>query len=385
MVNFTSKSKTSKILQMLKLEKGEKSFTGRKIIFFASLLWLPMLFLSVYESSALNPTLAIPFLMDYAVYARFLIALPMIFIAERSIRLQNINTIEYFINSGIIAENNIDKFQRLLNRVIQAGESVYTEIITLVMAYLMVILFWSNFDIGLYGTTWSFVPGSDNIFSLAGYWYYYFAIPIYQFLFFRMFFRYLLWAIFMWRISRMKLNLYPTNPDLSAGLGFLGVSLLGFSLLGFAQSSVLSGEMANRIAYMGEIIWNNIYVIISSAVGAAFLYFFPAFFFVKKLYHLKLKGLLEYGVITSRQSNAFYEKWIVGTKREPNEFLETGDFSSLTDMNTSYDIIQKMRLVPLEIRKVLFMVLIILAPYTMLFLISYPIQEIFEFLLKFIM
>ena len=56
---------------------------------------------------------------------------------------------------------------------------------------------------------------------LAGWWAGLVAMPVLQFLFLRWFFRFFIWARFLWQVSRMDLDLEPTHPDGTAGLHFL--------------------------------------------------------------------------------------------------------------------------------------------------------------------
>lgn len=378
--NFISKGKKSKILEKLKLEKGDESYTFRKAILLSLVLWLPMLILTIVENTTLSSSIKIPFLGDFVVYARFFVALPMLFFTEKTIKFQTNNTINYFLDSGIIADNNIEDFQFNLKRILNLRDSRIPKVIILIIAYIIVFIFWKSFDQSYVESSWLINKQSGSDLSYAGYWYFLIAAPVYHFVLYVLIWKYLLWAVFMWKISRMKLNLFPTNPDLSAGLGFLGYSLLSFAFIGFAQSSVFSGEIANKIAFMGDTLKDNRLIIFGSVIILSFIYFFPSLFFMSKLYSSKLKGILEYGVLTSKQSLVFSQKWI---KDKYNEFLDTGDFSSLTDLNTSYDIIQKMRTVPIEKRKIISIMVIIAVPYAPLLLLAFPANELFDFILNF--
>ena len=57
---------------------------------------------------------------------------------------------------------------------------------------------------------------------------------------------FLLWAWFLFRVSRLDLELTPTHPDRAGGLGFLGWGLASFSLVLMAVSAVLSGSFGPR-------------------------------------------------------------------------------------------------------------------------------------------
>jgi hypothetical protein len=370
----------SKILEKLHLEKGYESYNYRKAIMLSLVLWLPMLILTFIENTAYGSIIKIPFILDYVVYARFFVALPMLFYAQKTVQHQSNNTIKYFLDSGIISDNNVEDFQRKLKRILELRDSKLSRIILFVFAYVIVFIFWKSFDESYVESSWLISRKGVHALSYAGYWYFFVAAPMFHFVLYLMVWKYLLWAAFMWKISRMELNLYPTNPDLTAGLGFIGYSIVSFAFVGFAQSSVMSGEIANKIAYMGDNLSSNKLLIVASVAGLTLMYLFPAFFFINKLYLAKLKGILEYGVLTIKQSKAFHKKWLM---EKYDEFLATGDFSALTDLNTSYDVIQKMRTVPVETRKIMTMALIIALPFAPLVLLAFPANEILEFVLKF--
>ncbi len=49
----------------------------------------------------------------------------------------------------------------------------------------------------------------------------------------------IIWARFLWQVSRIDLDLIPTHPDRSAGLGFLGGSAFALSPLLSAHGVVI--------------------------------------------------------------------------------------------------------------------------------------------------
>jgi len=69
--------------------------------------------------------------------------------------------------------------------------------------------------------------GSDL--SLAGWWYGYVSLPIFQFLLVRWYFRLFIWTRFLWQVSRIDLQLIPTHPDRVGGVGFLSGAIYAFA------------------------------------------------------------------------------------------------------------------------------------------------------------
>ena len=86
----------------------------------------------------------------------------------------------------------------------------------------------------------------------AGWWYILVSLPILVFFLLRWFWIFLLWAWFLFRVSRLELELTPTHPDRAGGLGFLGWGLACFALVLMAVSAVLSGSFAREILHRGS-------------------------------------------------------------------------------------------------------------------------------------
>ena len=54
----------------------------QRILVISLLAWLPLLVLSVVEGQALGGRAAVPFLLDVEAHVRFLVALPLLIVAE---------------------------------------------------------------------------------------------------------------------------------------------------------------------------------------------------------------------------------------------------------------------------------------------------------------
>src|SRR4030095_2723626 len=58
------------------------ALVGRRISGIPTIAWLPLLILSAYQGLAVGHAVAVPFLYDIEVHARYLLAIPMLLIAE---------------------------------------------------------------------------------------------------------------------------------------------------------------------------------------------------------------------------------------------------------------------------------------------------------------
>ncbi|MGH9651353.1 MAG: hypothetical protein ACRD3I_12895, partial [Terriglobales bacterium] len=71
-----------RLMQRFGLIRGEGPAVARRIAAFLLITWIPLLAFSLIESRAIGPTPRASFLLDFSAYARFFLAVPMLFVAE---------------------------------------------------------------------------------------------------------------------------------------------------------------------------------------------------------------------------------------------------------------------------------------------------------------
>ena len=82
-------------------------------------------------------------------------------------------------------------------------------------------------------------------------WFALLSVPIYRVLLYWWIWLIAMWAIFLRRVSVLRLNCKATHPDRTTGLEFLLETPRYFGLIAFAASAVVAGGFANQIAYEG--------------------------------------------------------------------------------------------------------------------------------------
>src|SRR5262245_48842378 len=70
------------LLQRLGLFRFALPNVLRRIVLVVALTWLPLLLLSLKDGVAVGHRVSIPFLFDFSMYGRFLLALPLLLVAE---------------------------------------------------------------------------------------------------------------------------------------------------------------------------------------------------------------------------------------------------------------------------------------------------------------
>ncbi len=198
----------------------------RRIVFLSLFAWLPLLILSLIDGKALG-SVGLPFLYDIEMHARFLLALPLLIVAELMVHQRMRLVVGQFIDREIISVEVLPKFKVVIDSAMKLRNSVVIELILVILIFVAGYYLWSTVSgmgkIGSSAGTWhTSAAGIGAQLSPAGYWYSFVSRPLFQFIPLRWYFRLLIWARLLWQISRLELNLIPTHPDRAAGLGFLG-------------------------------------------------------------------------------------------------------------------------------------------------------------------
>jgi hypothetical protein len=212
--------------------------------------------------------------------------------------------------------------------------------------------------------------------TAAGIWYVFISIPTLQFILLRWYVRFLIWYRFLWQVSRMPLNLIPTHPDRSGGLGFLGAVSYTFGPVLFAQGAMLAGLIASNVLYNGgKLLSFKLYA--GSFVGFFVCAIFgPLLMFSPQMGSTRRKGLADYGLLAQRYVERFRDKWIPSNGIKSDELLGTGDIQSLADLGNSYSVVQEMRLVPFSLKDVSRLAAATAAPMVPLLLLVWSPEEV---------
>jgi hypothetical protein len=354
----------------------------RRVLVITLFAWLPLLFLSLVDGRAFGGALKIPFLYDIEAHVRFLVALPMLIVAEVMVHRRISPLAERLVHRRIVVTEDLPKFNAALNSALRARNSVTLEVILLVLVYTLGMWIWRS-QIALGSATWYAVPEPQRLhLTLVGYWYAFVSIPIFQFILLRWYMRLVLWFRFLWQVSRLNLHLTAAHPDRAGGIGFLGKSSTAFYTILFAQGALLSGVVASRVLYDGRSLL-SFKMEAAGLVGLIVLCVLgPLVMFTPLLARTKRKGSSEYGLLANRYVFGFEEKWIRNGAEETSELLGTADLQSLADLGNSYSVVREMRIVPFGLQDITQLVAVTAAPLLPLMLTIFSLEELLGRLLK---
>jgi len=353
---------------------------GRTALILAAITWAPLFVLCGFEG-LLFGRVKMPFFYDIAAHTRFLVAVPVLVLADIPVGLSLRQVMGHFVGAHLVRDDELGKFEKIIRDSLRFRDSHVGEIIVLVVTYLATYnaLFGASSQSG----TW-FRPETGQGLTLVGYWYALVALPIFQFLIFRWIYRMAVWSRFLWKVSRLDLLLTPTHPDAAGGLAFVGKSLIPFGVILFAISAVVSSGIAERILFGGARLREYQWSYLTLFVFALAIFAAPMLIFVPTLLALKQRGLMEYGTLGSEYTQAFYRRWVGKTEPAEEPLLGTGDIQSLADLGNSFEIIRKMRILPVELSDFIAFVLPGLIPALPLAATVMPLGDIVKGLLKLI-
>ena len=279
----------------------------------------------------------VPFLYDVEQHIRFLVAVPLLLIAEPVVHLRLRAVVSRFIERGLVPVSERGAFDAAIASSMRLRNSIWLELGLILVAYVIGVgVVWRT-QMQIDAQSWSgvFVKGVFRP-SIAGWWLWCVSLPISQFLLLRWYFRLLIWAQLLWRISRIKLALMPTYLDRCGGLGFLTLINRAFAPLLLAQGALLAGLMANRILYAGATLPQFKVELVLLVSFVVFAVLGPLLLFNPQLAECKRTGLREHGALAERYVREYDHKWLRGGASVHELPLGSADIQSLADLENSF-------------------------------------------------
>jgi len=307
---------------------------------------------------------------NFALHARLLVAIPCFLVAESSLHVRTCRCIGRLLEDGW-APGQEGAVRAIAGSIERARDAALPELVLLLGALAVgQAHLWGHLDPVLArAVSWGEVTRAPALF-----WYGVVALPLFQFLAARWLWRWALWTLALFRISRLHLRPVATHPDERGGFVFLSEPSVGFSWVVLGNSAVLAGAGANRILHAGV----GIDALVPHALAllgvAQILCFGPTFFFVRCLWRTRFAAIRDYGRLAAGYTRGFERRWIPRIGDEA--LLGSPDIQSLADLANSYAVLQRMRVVPVTRRALLVVAVAALGPMVALALIDVPLTDL---------
>jgi len=347
--------------------------------------WVPLALLSAMNGAALSSAVTEPFFRDVTPHVRFLFALPLLILADLIVGPTIARVSAQFLASGLVPDSSYDGFDGAVNAAIRMRDSRRTELLILAVAYAAAVIN-VNRELGTGASSWLAIGGGAAFhLTLAGWWYVLLSVPVYQFFLFRWIVRLFIWMVFLFRVSRLDLDIIPTHPDCAAGLGFLGQALAPTSVIILAASSVLCSSIGTQVVYRSAKIQEFILAFVLFVVVAIAAFLLPFAVFLPTLALARRDGLVKYGSLATRYTQLFDRKWVRTHEIVSEGLLGTGDIQSLADIGNSVDRVRSMKLLPVELTDLRALLIAALIPAIPLALTQIALKDLLGILAKILM
>jgi hypothetical protein len=350
---------------------------GRRITVGVAVAWVPLVILT----ALFNPQTLRGLLSDYPLNVRLLFAIPMLLVGQVVMENSFRKVVRHIGEAGLLTVSDTSRLDRTLVSLIRLRDSVIPEAVIVVLSYVRVTAMYRNlisiaYPWAVAGTGVAIHP------SLAGW---YFAVVsqfVYQFLLYISLWKWFLWAAFLFRLSRLDLQIVPTHPDRHGGLGFLGMSPIAIAPTAFVTSAAIGATWRAEILRQGLHLMDlkiPAFILFSVMLIIAFG---PLAFFIPKLAQLRRQGILQYGILGQIHSTEFHKKWVQHRAGHEEEFLNAPEISALIDFESSFENIEKLQPFPFDKGAFVALVLSIALPMLPVVLAEIPLIEVLKGLLS---
>jgi hypothetical protein len=86
----------------------------------AAITWVPLLILSALQGRAIGHSVPISFARDISAHCRFLLAVPLLLLAESPLGPRLADAAAHFIRSGVVIKKDFERFDEFIERGLRA-------------------------------------------------------------------------------------------------------------------------------------------------------------------------------------------------------------------------------------------------------------------------
>jgi hypothetical protein len=142
---------------------------ARRVIVISLFAWLPLAILSILGGRAWGDAVRVPFLVDLEAHARFLLALPLLIVAELVVHQRMRPVVRQFLERDLIHERSRARFDLAVASAVRLRNSVMAEVLLIAFVYLVGALYvWPRFNIALIVSTWYACSSSFSSAGISG-------------------------------------------------------------------------------------------------------------------------------------------------------------------------------------------------------------------------
>ncbi len=345
-----------------------------------AITWLPIVIVSLIELATRGVTGEM--ILDPTVHVRFLVALPLVILAERLLERTCERAAFHLIEERLAERASLEA---IFSRAEQLRDSWIVEA---VIAAIVVVMG----QLALVGVVPSGLlhPIAHEGYSASRVWYAAIALPFAQFITARWLWRWVIWLYVLARLSRLPIALDTLHPDRSAGIRFLEGPIEGFAAFIAATAAMAATGWAIEIHAHHATIESLTPTYCGFVLIVAVLACAPLLLFTPQLYDARHRDNAAYHKFAHDYAGAFRRRWLgsgaeppePGTADLPSDALGSGDIQSFNDLIGSHGAVEKTRLRPFGMRSLSKLLAGAFLPMLPLLFATIPIPELAKHLGK---
>jgi hypothetical protein len=326
------------------LEVKAERAPRRAAIFVAVTFGVPLL-LAIAAGDAWGTVAERPFLLDWGVWARFVLAIAIFITMERLVEERLKIHLRQFVETPLLAPGAMPAAAAAVERALRRRDLPLAELICVALAY--AISLGGTVTLRASATTAWLVEGTGaaSQLSAAGWWVMLVSNPLFWFLLLRWLWRHMVWALLLREIARSELRLVVTHPDGLGGIAFIGQYPNAFTALVLAMSAVLGAAIANAFQHEALSLTAYGYMMGAWLVIVIAIFAIPLLAFMRPLAALKRQALLASTAAATRHFRAA-ERATLGSNLAARTDADTTAVGDIPNPTATYTAAKKLRVLP---------------------------------------
>lgn len=376
---FAEPMHVSIMRRMRLLRPQDRGVALRRILLAVGVTWVPLALLCLLRAWFGQAESAWTFFTDAGAYARYLLTVPLLIVAEYIVLPRLGAVAHHFRHSHLIGDEDLDNYDALVASSRKMSAGIWPSAGLLLFVYALILL------IGLTAPHGLFPPWHHNdgvlYLSLAGIWHVLVSLPIVMGLMLAWLWRLGIWMRFLARTSKMSLRLITSHPDRAAGLHFLAHTPRLFIPVAMGFGAVSAGNLADKVFLHGQSPLAHPALPIATAAVMTLILIVPPLVFTRTLLEARHRGIFAYGHLAQDMGIAFQARWINRSEPVDASALEQPDFSSTTDLYSIADNALEMNNILFDPKNAGALAVATLVPFAPIFLTVIPAKTVFDHLL----
>jgi hypothetical protein len=347
---------------------------GRRIAIAVAVTWLPLVvYAFVRRRLLLGGEATEPLLEHFGIHARFLLALPLLLVAEGTLTATLRRILPQFVTSGLVDDALTPSFRAILADAARLRSSRTALLVMVALVAVGTTYAWLHSG-DLHELAWE--PATDRT-AFGVLWFSFVWRPIFLLVLLAWAWRLLLLFRMFAQIAKLDLRLAPTHPDRAAGLGFVEGLTVGLAPIGFAVAVPVAGRWGHDAVYHGVDVHTLLAPAIAFVVVQVALALAPLLAFAPRLGALRRQSLVDYGALLTEYGRRVERRWIRHeVVADEDGLLSAPELGPVADTVSLYQAVASMRAAPVGRRSLLPVAVAALLPLIPVFATQIPLKQI---------